>query len=96
MPFQSLQNAQPAANSDAEMTIWQPSTNKLWEFFHTTKDADGWHAAWGGAIDNVSRSPGYYTSESWPGALPVWGATATSLPAAAGVITLRRYPAGTH
>ena len=82
-------DAQPAANSDAEMTIWQPSTNKLWEFFHTTKDADGWHAAWGGAIENVSRSPGYYTSESWPGALPVWGATATSLPAAAGVITLQ-------
>ena len=82
-------DAQPAANSDAEMTIWQPSTNKLWEFFHTTKEADGWHAAWGGAIDDVSRSPGYYTSESWRGALPVWGATATSLPAAAGVITLQ-------
>jgi len=82
-------DAQPAANSDAEMTIWQPSTNKLWEFFHTTKEADGWHAAWGGAIDNVSRSPGYYTFESWRGALPVWGATATSLPAAAGVITLQ-------
>lgn len=82
-------NAQPAAGSDAEMTIWQPSTDKLWEFFHMAKEADGWHADWGGAMDDVSQSPGYFTTSSWPGALPVWGATATSLPAAAGVITLK-------
>lgn len=80
--------AQPAAGSDAEMTIWQPSTNKLWEFFQMEKEPDGWHAAWGGAMQNVSQSPGYYTTSSWPGALSVWGATATSLPAAAGMITL--------
>ena len=82
-------NAQPAPDSDAEMTIWQPSTDKLWEFFQMQKEADGWHAAWGGAIQDVSQSPGYYTTSSWPGALSVWGATATSLPAAAGVITLQ-------
>jgi hypothetical protein len=82
-------NAQPAVGSDAEMTIWQPSTDKLWEFFHMAKEADGWHADWGGAMDDVSQSPGYFTTSSWPGALPVWGATATSLPAAAGVITLK-------
>ena len=68
-------NAQPAAGSDAEMTIWQPSTDKLWEFFQMQKEADGWHAAWGGAIDNVSQSPGYYTPTRGParsrsGALP--------------------------
>ena len=61
-------NAQPAAGPDAEMTIWQPSTDKLWEFFEMQKKADGWHAAWGGAIQNVSQSPGYYTTSSWPGA----------------------------
>jgi hypothetical protein len=82
-------NAQPAAGSDAEMTIWQPSTDKLWEFFEMQKEADGWHAAWGGAIQGVSQSPGYYATSSWPGALSVWGATASSLPAAAGVITLQ-------
>ena len=82
-------NAKPAADSDAEMTIWQPSTDKLWEFFQMKKEADGWHAAWGGAIQTLSQSPGYYTTNSWPGALSVWGATATSLPAAAGVITLQ-------
>ena len=87
-------DAQPTANSDAEMTIWQPSTDKLWEFFQMQKEADGWHAAWGGAIDKVSESLGYYTHSSWPGALPVWGATATSLPAAAGVITLQEIQQG--
>ena len=80
--------AQPARGPDAQMTVWQPSTNELWEFFQMRLESDGWHAAWGGAMDNVSQSPGYYTSDSWPGALSVWGATATSLPVAAGVITL--------
>ncbi|MGA2928731.1 MAG: hypothetical protein ABSG43_22630 [Solirubrobacteraceae bacterium] len=80
--------AQPATGPDAQMTIWQPSTDKLWEFFHMRKQADGWHAAWGGAIEDVSQSAGYYSTGSWPGALPQWGATATSLPVAAGVITL--------
>ena len=82
-------NAQPADGADAEMTIWQPSTDKLWEFYQMQKQADGWHAAWGGAIQNVSQSPGYYSTSSWPGALSVWGATATSLPTAAGMITLQ-------
>ena len=76
------------------MTVWQPSTNTLWEFFHMRKEADGWHAAWGGAIHNVSESPGYYTTAAWPGALPQWGATATSLPVAAGVITLAELARG--
>lgn len=80
--------AQPGTDADAELSVWQPSTDKLWEFFHTRHLSDGWHAAWGGAMQNVSQSPGYFNTNSWPGALPVWGATASSLPHAAGVITL--------
>jgi hypothetical protein len=86
--------AQPARGPDAQMTVWQPSTDRLWEFFRMRKEMDGWHAAWGGAIDHVSTSPGYYTRASWPGALPQWGATATSLPVAAGVITIQQFRAG--
>ena len=26
--------AKPGTGSDAEMTVWQPATDKLWEFFH--------------------------------------------------------------
>ena len=87
-------DAQPSPGSDAEMTIWQPSTDKLWEFFEMRREANGWHAAWGGAMQNVSESPGFYTTSSWPGALSVWGATATSLPVAAGQITLQEIQKG--
>ena len=87
-------DAEPSPGSDAEMTIWQPTTDKLWEFFEMRRESDGWHAAWGGAMDDVSRSPGYYTTTSWPGALAQWGATATSLPIAAGQITLREIQQG--
>lgn len=81
-------NAQPGADADAEMTVWQPSSDKLWEFFEMRLLSDGWHATWGGAIDDVSQSPGYYDATAWPGASTNWGATASSLPHAAGVITL--------
>jgi hypothetical protein len=80
--------AQPGSDADEEMTVWQPSTDKLWEFFHMQLLSDGWHAAFGGAMDNVAESPGYYNSNSWPGASNTWGATASSLPHAAGVITM--------
>lgn len=81
-------DARPAAGTDAHMTIWQPSTDRLWEFWKARREADGWHAAWGGAIERVSESPGYYTRDSWTGARPWWGATATSLPVAAGTILM--------
>lgn len=87
-------DAVAAPGDDAEMTVWQPSTNRLWEFYHMRREADGWHAAWGGAMNDVGSSPGYYTRRSWPGALPQWGATATSLPVAAGVVTFADLRAG--
>ena len=72
--------AQPESDSDEELSVWQPSTDKLWEFFHMQLLSDGWHATWGGAMDNVAQSPGYYNANSWPGASNSWGATASSLP----------------
>ena len=81
-------DAEPAAGTDGHLTIWQPSSDRLWELWKARRAGDGWHAAWGGAIEHVSRSPGYYTRDSWPGARSYWGATATSLPVAAGTITL--------
>jgi hypothetical protein len=81
-------DARPAAGTDSQITIYQPSSNRLWEYWDIRWERDGWHARWGGAIDDVSNSPGYYTSSSWSGALPVWGASATSLPLVAGTMTL--------
>jgi hypothetical protein len=88
-------NAVPAVGPDAHMTIWQPSTDRLWEFFQARKLADGWHANFGGAMSNVSRSPGYYDADSWPGLSgPYWGATATSLPVIAGTVMVSELQAG--
>jgi hypothetical protein len=70
------------------MTVWQPSTDELWEFWQARRAADGWHASWGGAIKHVSKSPGYYTATAWPGATRSWGATASSLPVIGGTMTI--------
>jgi hypothetical protein len=85
-------NAKAAAGTDQHMTIWQPSTDRLWEFWRAQRRADGWHASWGGAMQHVSSSPGYYSSRSWPGLKGTqgynWGATATSLPVVGGTIRM--------
>jgi hypothetical protein len=86
--------ARPAAGSDSHITIWQPSRDRLWELWMAHRATDGWHARFGGAIEHVSRSPGYYGSDSWPGAMPNWGATATSLPIIAGTILVSELDTG--
>jgi hypothetical protein len=86
--------ARPAGNPDGSMVVWQPSTDRMWEFFRLQKQADGWHARWGGAMRNVSDSDGRYRSSSWPGASGRWGATATSLPLVAGLIRIHELRSG--
>ena len=81
-------NARPATGNDNHMTVWQPSTDKLWEFFGARRTEDGWQARWGGAIRRVSKSRGYYTAAAWPGATRNWGATASSLPVIGGTMLL--------
>jgi hypothetical protein len=87
-------DAKPAAGPDRHMTIWQPSTDTLWEFFKARRRSDGWHARWGGAIRRVSKNPGYYSRAAWPGATDNWGATASSLPVIGGTMLLDELKAG--
>ncbi|MEO8171229.1 MAG: hypothetical protein ABI575_10255, partial [Oxalobacteraceae bacterium] len=68
-----------ANGSDAEMTIYQPSTNTLWEFWKASNDDGQWRACWGGKMENVNASDGI-----WP---HPYGATATGLPFLGGQIT---------
>ena len=81
-------NAQPAAGSDEHLVVWQPSTNKMWEFWGLEKPKGTWQASWGGAMANVSANKGVYGPEAWSGATTSWGASASSLPIAGGLITL--------
>lgn len=76
--------AQAAAGTDEHMTVWQPSTDRMWEFWKMHKESDGWHAQWGGEGDNVSTNPGYFTHS---GVTNNWGATATGLPLLGGLVT---------
>lgn len=85
--------AQPAAGTDAQMTIYQPSTNTLWELWEMHRSTSGqWVAGWGGRIVDVSSSPGYYQNLVAFNRTTLeqsnWGATASGLPLAAGLITL--------
>ncbi len=78
--------AAPADGSDAEMTVYQPSTDTLWEFWVTKKTDGAWSACWGGKMSNVSASDG-----TWP--LP-YGTTATGLPFLGGQITAEELARG--
>jgi hypothetical protein len=80
--------AKPAAGTDRHLVVWQPSTDKLWEFWGLEKTETGWLAKWGGAIEKASSDSGAYGPEAWPGAQPGWGASASSLSIAGGLITL--------
>jgi hypothetical protein len=81
-------NAQPAAGTDGHLVVWQPSTNRLWEFWRLVHGTEGWYASWGGAMQKVWSNPGVYGPQAWPGAEPGWGASASSLSIAGGLITL--------
>jgi hypothetical protein len=88
-------DAKPGTGADGHMAIWQPGTDTYWEFFHMRKLADGWHADYGGAMKNVSRSGGVFTTNSWPGLSGTyWGATASSLPLAGGLMRIDELKAG--
>jgi hypothetical protein len=87
--------ALPAAGNDRHLVVWQPSTDRLWEFWHLAHGPAGWQAEWGGAIAGVSASSGVYGPAAWPGATRSWGASASSLSVAGGLITLEDLEAGT-
>jgi Bacterial Ig-like domain (group 3) len=80
--------AKPAAGTDRDLVVWQPSTDHLWEFWGLERTEEGWAAKWGGAMDSASTDPGVYGPEAWPGAQVGWGVSATSLSVAGGLITL--------
>lgn len=78
--------ALPADGTDAEMTVYQASTDTMWEFWVTRATAGGWQACWGGKMSNVSHSDG-----TWP--FP-YGTTATGLPFVGGQITAEELSRG--
>ncbi len=80
--------AQPALGTDALLAVWQPSTDRLWEFWRISHGPGGWRAMWGGAMSHVSSNSGVYGNEAWPGARSWWGASASSLSEVGGLISV--------
>jgi hypothetical protein len=93
---------QPSAGTDKDAVIYQPSTRRYFEFWGLepiqAKDAGSsgahlvqWQAAWGGRIDDLAKSPGYFppTPEGHK-----FGVAATSLALLAGLMTLEEQKAG--
>jgi len=81
-------SATPAAGTDGDLFLWQPSTDRLWEFWRLVHGLNGWHASWGGAMQHVSSDPGVYGPDTWPGAQSWWGVSASSLSLVGGLISL--------
>jgi hypothetical protein len=73
-------NAVPTGGTDGEVSIYQPATDTLWDFWRAYRDGAGWHACWGGRLDNVSSSLGYFP-------LP-FGMTATGIASEAGAVSI--------
>ncbi|WP_229448224.1 DUF4124 domain-containing protein [Massilia sp. CF038] len=78
--------AAPADGTDSEMTVYQKSTDTLWEFWVTKNVNGAWQACWGGKMTNVSKSNGIFP---FP-----YGTTATGLPFIGGQITAEELARG--
>lgn len=91
------ENAHPAAGTDAQMTIYQPATETLWEFERAAYVDGRWTAVRAGVITGVSKSPGYYRTRRQGRRIvedDEWGASATGLPLIAGTILVSELERG--
>ncbi len=81
-------DAVPAVGSDGELTVHDPSTDQLWEFWKARRNAGTgrWEACWGGRIDNLSTSLGIHSQG--------YGVAATGLAMAGGMISLEEVRRG--
>lgn len=78
--------AVPAKGSDSEMSVYQASTDTLWDFWKARKVDGKWEACWGGKIANASKSQGVFDR--------YYGTTATSLAFIGGQITAEELKRG--
>ena len=54
--------ALPAAGTDKEIVIYQPSTGHLWELWRVTREGGRWSACWGGEIADAGTSEGIFAA----------------------------------
>jgi hypothetical protein len=86
--------ARPASGSDGDLVVWQPSSQRLWEFWRLRREGGSWRAAWGGAMRHTDAQSGVYGPRSWPGASRSWGISASSLSLAGGLVSVQQLRVG--
>lgn len=79
-------DAVPASGTDAALSLYQPSSDTLWSFWKVRKLTDGWHACWGGRMEQASTNPGFFGGG--------FGTTATSLAVEGGLVNIKDVQAG--
>lgn len=79
--------AVPAAGRDSSLSVYERDSSTLWELWRVKKKSDGWHACWGGRIDDTRSNPGYFHNG--------FGSTASGLAQLAGAVQLSDVRAGT-
>lgn len=79
-------NAVPASGTDAALSLYQPSSDTLWSFWKVRKAADGWHACWGGRMDQASTNAGWFGGG--------FGTTATGLAVEGGLVNIQDVQSG--
>ncbi len=78
--------AVPSKGTDSEMSVFDETSDTLWEFWVSRKLDGRWQGCWGGRIANATQSNGIFP-------LP-YGATATGLPFVGGQITAEELARG--
>lgn len=75
-------HATAAVGTDGEMTIYDPASDTIWEFWQMRKNttSGAWEACWGGRIDGLSTSGGVFGAP--------FGVSASGLVMAGGVISI--------
>lgn len=79
-------NAVPALGDDKALSIYDPSTDQLWEMWRAERTSAGWQACWGGRLDRVSSHPGYFANGT--------GAAGSGLAMAGSMVTMAEVKAG--
>jgi hypothetical protein len=50
-----------STGTDGSIVLWQPATDTYWELWRLARQADGFHASYGGVITNASKSTGVFS-----------------------------------
>jgi hypothetical protein len=84
-------DARPADGTDGQLTIYQPSTDTIWDMWRAQRTADGWQAGYAGRIIGVSKDPGYFRDVFDSQGRKIeghgWGGTASGFVHVGGLVT---------